>query len=74
MAIVNTGRKIFEVNLGQVWRDKDTRGHGGVAGARSVRVVELTPTRAVVRNTRSNRLAKIHLQDFVARFDLESET
>lgn len=67
--IVNTGRKAVEVAIGSVWKSREKRG-----AARRVRVTAMSRTHVAVRNTGSNRLAKIHLQDFVARFDLEAGT
>jgi hypothetical protein len=69
MAIVNTGRKIVEVLPGQVWKSREKRG-----AVRLVMVIVVTCYRVQVRNVRTNRLASVHLQDFVARFDLESGT
>ena len=65
--IVNTGRQAFDLSVGQVWKDRDNRSR-----SRLVRITEIGRTHVSVRNTGSNRLARIHLQDFVARFDLEA--
>lgn len=64
--IVNTGRKTFELVVGSVWKSREKRGP-----ARFVRIESIGRTHVSVRNTGSKRLAQIHLQDFVARFDLE---
>lgn len=66
--IVNTGRKIFELVIGSVWKSREK-----CVPARHVLIDHMTRTHVVVHTIGSKRRTQIHLQDFVARFDLVEE-
>lgn len=64
-ATVNTGRAVFDVRIGQLWKSLDPRDRN-----RTVAVTGIEGVRVCVANSKTWRKGRVFLQDFVRRFGL----